>query len=181
MIRCRAAGHSNWKILLELISRKIDAFAGFTGKSISWLTLAMVFVTCLVVLARYLFNLGSIGLQESVMYMHGAVFMLGIAYTLKEKGHVRVDVLYERMSVRSRAIVDLIGNMLFLMPVATFILWTSLDYVSFSWSLTESSGQPGGLPGVFLLKTLIPVMAALLILQGISEILKAIVTIKTAP
>ncbi len=166
---------------MKFLATQIDRLSEVIGVATSYLTLLMVLVTCLVVAARYIFNLGSIGLQESVMYMHGAVFMLGIAYTLKEKGHVRVDVLYERMSVRSRAIVDLIGNMLFLMPVATFILWSSLDYVSFSWSLTESSGQPGGLPGVFLLKTLIPVMAALLILQGISEILKAIVTIKTAP
>ena len=137
----------------------------------------MVIVTCAVVLARYVFGVGSIALQESVMYMHGIVFMLGIAFTLKEQGHVRVDVLHEKFSRRTRTLIDITGTVLFLLPVSIFILLTSLDYVSFSWSLRESSAQPGGLPGVFLVKTLIPVMAALLALQGIAEILRDIVSL----
>jgi len=137
----------------------------------------MVIVTCAVVLARYVFGVGSIALQESVMYMHGIVFMLGIAFTLKEQGHVRVDVLHEKFSRRTRTLIDIAGTILFLLPVSIFILLTSLDYVSFAWSLRESSAQPGGLPGVFLVKTLIPVMAALLALQGIAEILRGIVSL----
>lgn len=108
------------------------------------------------------------------MYMHGMVFLLGIAFTLKEKGHVRVDVLHERLPVKAQASIDIAGNILFLLPVAGYIFWASLDYVSFSWSVRESSAQPGGLPGVYLLKTFIPVMTALLILQGISETCKSI-------
>lgn len=134
----------------------------------------MVITTCVIVIARYLLDYGSIGLQESVIYMHGMVFMLGIAYTLKEQGHVRVDVLNERLPRKLRISIDIVGHLVFLMPVAIFILWTSIDYVSFSWSLRESSGQPGGLPGVYLLKTMIPLMAILLILQGLSEILKGV-------
>jgi len=137
----------------------------------------MVIVTCAVVLARYVFGVGSIALQESVMYMHGIVFMLGIAFTLKEQGHVRVDVLHEKFSRRTRNLIDIAGTILFLLPLSIFILLTSLDYVSFAWSLRESSAQPGGLPGVFLVKTLIPVMAALLALQGIAEILRGIVSL----
>jgi len=137
----------------------------------------MVIVTCAVVLARYVFGVGSIALQESVMYMHGIVFMLGIAFTLKEQGHVRVDVLHEKFSRRTRTLIDIAGTILFLLPLSIFILLTSLDYVSFAWSLRESSAQPGGLPGVFLVKTLIPVMAALLALQGIAEILRGIVSL----
>ena len=137
----------------------------------------MVVVTCAVVTARYLFNFGSIGLQESVMYMHGAVFMLGIAFTLKEQGHVRVDVLYEKFPPRVKVCIDIAGHLLFLSPFSIFILWTSLEYVSFSWSLRESSGQPGGLPGVYLIKGLIPAMAFLLLLQGISEILKGFLSL----
>ncbi len=163
---------------MQSLADKIDDFATLTGKSVAWLTLLMVLVTCLVVLARYLFNLGSIALQESVMYMHGTVFMIGIAFTLRDQAHVRVDVIFERMNERSRAIVDLVGSLVFLVPVSAFIFFTSLDYVSFSWSLTESSAQPGGLPGVFLLKTLIPVMAALLFLQGVSEILKSVLKLR---
>ncbi len=133
----------------------------------------MVVVTCGVVIARYLMGINSIALQESVMYMHGCVFMLGIAFTLKEKAHVRVDVLYERYSDQVRALIDMLGTILFLIPVNAFIFWISLEYVNFSWSLSESSAQPGGLPAVYLLKTLIPVMAGLVTLQGIAEFLKA--------
>ena len=151
----------------------IDLLNDCVGRTVAWLTFAMVIVTCGVVLARYLFGAGSIALQESVMYMHGSVFMLAIAFTLKEKAHVRVDVLHEKLSVQTRALIDMFGILLFLMPVSIFIFWTSLDYVSFSWSLLESSSQPGGLPGVYLLKTLIPAMAGLLFLQGIAEFLRS--------
>ncbi len=166
--------------MLGLLTRSyktIDRLNDLTGRLVSWITLLMVIVTCAVVLARYVFGVGSIALQESVMYMHGIVFMLGIAFTLKEQGHVRVDVLHEKFSRRTRTLIDIAGTVLFLLPVSIFILLTSLDYVSFSWSLRESSAQPGGLPGVFLVKTLIPVMAALLALQGIAEILRGIVSL----
>ena len=143
--------------------------------------MVMVVITCVVVTARYLFNFGSIGLQESVMYMHGTVFMLGIAFTLKEQGHVRVDVLYEKFPLRVKIYIDIAGHLLFLIPFSIFILWTSVEYVSFSWSLRESSGQPGGLPAVYLVKGLIPTMAILLLLQGISEILKGFLSLTPRP
>ncbi|MDE0989608.1 MAG: TRAP transporter small permease subunit [Pseudomonadales bacterium] len=162
---------------LQIATTAIDTTNQITGKAIAWLTLVMVVVTCAVVTARYLFNFGSIGLQESVMYMHGAVFMLGIAFTLKEHGHVRVDVLYEKFPPRVKVCIDIAGHLLFLIPFSIFILWTSLEYVSFSWSLRESSGQPGGLPAVYLIKGLIPAMAFLLLLQGISEILKGFLSL----
>lgn len=152
----------------------IEKLSDLVGRGISWLTLAMVLVTCGVVLARYVFSIGSIALQESVMYMHGLVFMLGIGFTLKERGHVRVDVFYERMSERTKTLVDMAGHLFFLVPVSVFIFWISLDYVIFAWKLRESSGQPGGLPGIYLMKTLIPVMAVLLLLQGIAEFLKGL-------
>ncbi len=161
--------------LIRRCSQTIDRINDLSGRLVSWLTLVMVIVTCAVVIARYLFNAGSIALQESVMYMHGMVFMLGIAFTLKEGGHVRVDVLHERFSARMRIIIDMFGGLFLLLPVSLFLFWTSLDYVSFAWRLNETSGQPGGLPGVYLLKTLIPLMAALLSLQGISEILKGLI------
>ena len=166
---------------LKIATDAIDTTNQVTGKVIAWLTLMMVVVTCAVVAARYLFNFGSIALQESVMYMHGSVFMLGIAFTLKEQGHVRVDVLYEKFPPRVKVCIDIAGHLLFLIPFSIFILWTSLEYVSFSWSLRESSGQPGGLPGVYLIKGLIPAMAILLLLQGVSEILKGFLSLKTDP
>ena len=133
----------------------------------------MVIFTCGVVSARYIFNIGSIGMQELVMYLHGCVFMIGIAFTLKEEGHVRVDVLHEKLSEKNKAIIDIIGTLFFLMPFCFFIFFISLEYVRFAWTVQESSPDPGGLPGVFLLKTLIPIMAILVGFQGVSETLKS--------
>ena len=132
----------------------------------------MVIFTCGVVSTRYIFNIGSIGMQELVMYLHGCVFMIGIAFTLKEGGHVRVDVLHEKLSEKNKAIIDIIGTLFFLMPFCFFMFFISLEYVRFAWTVQESSPDPGGLPGVFLLKTLIPIMAILVGFQGISETLK---------
>jgi TRAP-type mannitol/chloroaromatic compound transport system permease small subunit len=137
----------------------------------------MMVLTCIVVTARYVFNIGAIPVQESVVYLHGSVFMLGIAYTLQQSGHVRVDILYQNYSPRVKALANLFGTLVFLMPLAIFIFWTSLDYVAFSWSLKESSPEPGGLPFIYLLKTLIPIMAFLLLLQGIAELLRNFVIV----
>ena len=156
------------------ISQLIDRVNETTGVVVSVLSVIMVLLTFLIVVVRYVFNLNSIALQESVMYMHGTLFMLGIAYTLKHGGHVSVDVMSNRFSERFKAIVDSLGIVFFLMPVSAFLFYISLSYVSFSWSLLESSAQPGGLPGVFVLKTLIPVMSVLLFLQGIAELIRKV-------
>ncbi|MDK1025024.1 MAG: TRAP transporter small permease subunit [Gammaproteobacteria bacterium] len=158
--------------LIRVIQIKLDQFSEITGSVISWLLLLMMLVTSLVVFMRYLLNMGSIAMQESVTYMHGIVFLLGIAYALKKQAHVRVDILYQNFSIRTQALVDLLGTILFLIPFAAFVTWVSIEYVSFSWSLQESSPEPGGLPGVFLLKTLIPIMSITLMLQGISELIR---------
>lgn len=130
----------------------------------------MLTATFAVVVARYVFDSGAIKLQESVTYMHAAVFMLGFAYTLKAGGHVRVDIVYQRLNSKGRILVDLIGTLFLLFPMCGFILYSSIDYVEFSWRLKEGSAEPGGLAYVYLLKTLIPVSAALLIVQGMSEL-----------
>ncbi|HKJ76050.1 MAG TPA: TRAP transporter small permease subunit, partial [Gammaproteobacteria bacterium] len=126
-----------------------------------------------VVVLRYLFDTGWIALQESITYLHALVFMVGAAYTLKHDGHVRVDILYRRFGPRGQAAVDLAGTLLLLLPVCGFILVASWDYVAESWALREGSREAGGLPGVFLLKTVIPVMAVLLALQGLSLALRS--------
>ena len=157
---------------MRKITHLIDLFSDCVGSIIAPLTLIMMLLTCIVVTARYLFNVGATSIQESVIYLHGAVFMLGIAYTLRQSGHVRVDILYQKFSARTQALVNLFGTLVFLFPVAIFIFLTSFDYVSFSWSLKEGSPEPGGLPYVYILKTLIPTMAMLLLLQGIAELLR---------
>lgn len=134
----------------------------------------MVLGTTLIVVLRYALNQGSILLQEAVLYLHAVVFMLGIPYALKADAHVRVDLIYGRLGVRARTAIDLIGHVLFLLPVAAAIYLYSQGYVARSWRILEGSSEVGGIPGVFLLKTLIPVMAVLLVLQGLAEIARCI-------
>ncbi len=166
--------------MMELIGRLVDTIDQFTelsGRAIRWLGLPMMLITVTVVVLRYGFNLGWIAMQESVLYLHTTVFMLAMAYTLKHDGHVRVDVFYRQFSRRTKAWVDLLGTLLLLVPVCTFIGWSSFDYVASSWALREASMEAGGLPGVFLLKSLILLMSASVLLQGIAEVLRNLMII----
>ena len=156
---------------LQSIADSLDQIAERTGRFIAWLTLATVLTAVSVVILRYLFNSGSIALQEAVSYLHAAVFMLAAAYTLKHDGHVRVDIIYQKLSARGRAWVDLLGTLLLLFPVCLFMLYSSLDYVAAAWAIQEGSREAGGLDGVYLLKTAIPVSAVLLMLQGCALLL----------
>ena len=163
---------------IENLSKLIDASSDLIGRSTAWLTVGMVLLMALIVALRYLFQTGSIAMQESVIYVNALIFTLGAAYTLKEQGHVRVDIFYNRLGVKHKALVDLLGGLVFLLPFAGFIIWESWDYVSVSWRIKESSAELSGLPYVYLLKATIISLALLLIIQGISEILKAIVSIR---
>jgi TRAP-type mannitol/chloroaromatic compound transport system permease small subunit len=157
---------------LSNIVSTIDNFTQTTGKLISWLSLIMVLLSFIVVLLRYGFNLGWIGMQESVLYLHGIIFMLGAAYTLKADGHVRVDIFYQRFSVKTKALVNLLGGLLLLLPVCVFIFYISFDYVMTAWRILEKSPEAGGLPLVYLSKSFILLMSVTLLLQGIAEILR---------
>lgn len=157
---------------------RLDAFAGRAGAGIAWLTLIMALVTAGVALLRYAFGLNAIVLQESVLYLHGLTLAFGIAYALRNGKHVRVDVFYARMRPRQRALVDLAGHLLLLFPVAALVFWSSLPYVAAAWRVLESSPEVGGIPAVFLLKTLIPILAVLLCLQGVAEAVKRIRALK---
>lgn len=150
----------------------LDACAEFTGRAVAWLTLVMAVVTTVVVVLRYCFGIGSIALQESAIYMHAAVFLLGAAYTLKHDGHVRVDIFYRRLSPTAQAWVNCLGTIVFLWPLCGFIGFASWDFVAASWRIREVSPEPGGLPALFVLKSLIPLFAALLALQGLAEVLR---------
>lgn len=138
------------------------------GRFVSWLTLFMVLTTFIIVVLRYVFDIGWVFMQESVTYMHAIVFMLGSAYTLKHNAHVRVDIVYQQCSKKTQAWIDCIGTLLLLIPVTVFILYCSWEYVAGSWEIKESSRNSGGLPGVYLLKSTILLMAGLLILQSVS-------------
>ena len=163
---------------IEQLSNLIDSGSDIIGRGAAWLTVGMVLLMALIVALRYLFQTGSIAMQESVMYVNALIFTLGVAYTLKEQGHVRVDIFYNRFSVKQKALVDLLGSVIFLLPSAGFIVWASWDYVSVSWRIKESSAELSGLPYVYLLKATIILFAVLLSIQGVAEILKAIVRIR---
>jgi TRAP-type mannitol/chloroaromatic compound transport system permease small subunit len=162
------------------VSRAIDRFSARTGNAVAWLTLGMVLVTFLIVILRYVFNAGLIWLQETVIWMHAVVFMLGAASTLQRDEHVRVDIFYRRLDNRRRAWVDLAGVIVFLLPLCGFLLYTSWDYVAASWMLREGSRDAGGLPYPFvpLLKTMLLIMPLAVALQGLSLLLASLARIR---
>lgn len=148
----------------------LDRFSALLGKASAWLTLFMVLVTFVVVVLRYIFDAGLIWLQESVVWMHGFVFMVGAAYTLQQEEHVRVDIFYREMSPKRRAWVDLIGVTVFLLPLCALLGWKAFDYVAVSWQLQEASRESGGLPYplIPLLKSILVVMPITVGLQGVA-------------
>ncbi len=160
------------------MTRKLEAIADFTGRLVAWFTLLMVLITFAVVVLRYAFNTGWIAMQESITYLHALVFMLGAAYTLEQGGHVRVDIFYQKFSEKGRAWVNLLGTALLLYPLMIFIAWISWDYVSESWKVMEGSREAGGLPGVFLLKTLLLLMPVAVMLQGLALMLRSLAVIR---
>jgi len=160
----------------------LDRISIFTGKVSAWLTLCMVIVTFVVVVLRYVFDAGLIWLQESVVWMHAVVFMIGAAYTLQQEDHVRVDIFYRTMGATRRAWIDLLGVVIFLLPLCVFLGWKSFDFVAASWSLREASRESGGLPYPFipLLKSVLLLMPAIVALQGVSLFLRSIKTMRQA-
>ena len=165
--------HASDSVLLR-IARVFAALNEHVGRAVAWLSLFMVLVQFFVVVMRYAFGWGDIRLQESIIYMHAALFLLIAGYTLAHEGHVRVDVLHERFSERTRAVIEILGAAFFLLPLCTYIFWSSMPYVLQSWAILETSREGAGIPAVFLLKTLIPVFAFLLALQGIATLLRAV-------
>ncbi len=153
---------------LAKLAKTIDAFNQGIGQKIAWLALFMVLVQFIVVVMRYVFGIGSIFMQESVIYMHGILFMVGAGYTLLHGGHVRVDIFYREANPRTKAIVDLLGVILLLAPVCILIMVYSMPYVISSWKVLEHSKETSGIPAVFLLKTMIPVFCVLVFAQGVS-------------
>ena len=157
-----------------------DRISSITGRVIAWLTLAMVLLTAVIVVMRYVFDAGLIWMQESVIWMHASVFMVGAAYTLLHEEHVRVDIFYRKMSARGQAIVDLVGAIVFLLPLCGFLALMAYDFAAVSWSIHESSREPGGLPYpmIPLLKSLVIVMPVAVALQGVSMMMRAVTTIR---
>jgi TRAP-type mannitol/chloroaromatic compound transport system permease small subunit len=163
---------------IETFAERIDRLNGAVGRGAAWLALAIVVLQFALVVARYMFSLGSIWLTETVIYAHAALFLLAAAWTLQLGGHVRVDIFYADAKPRIRAWVDLVGALVLLFPVTLTLLWLSWPYAARSWAVLERSQEASGLPAVYLLKTLIPVFAALMALQGVAQAARATLVLR---
>ncbi len=154
----------------------LDRISTLLGRATAWLTLFMVLVTFIVVVMRYVFDAGLIWLQESVIWMHAFVFMVGAAYTMQQEAHVRVDIFYRDMSPGRRAWVDLIGVLFFLLPLCILLAWKAFDFVAVSWKLKEASRESGGLPYplIPLLKSILIVMPLTLAMQGVALLTRSL-------
>jgi TRAP-type mannitol/chloroaromatic compound transport system permease small subunit len=160
---------------------RIDAFSTYTSNTVAWLTLAMVAITFIVVILRYAFGIGVVWMQESIVWMHGAVFMLGAAWTFQREEHVRVDIFYRKLGDIGQAWVNIVGVLLFLMPFCLFLIYASYDYVAASWAIREVSRDSGGLPYPFLplIKSALLLMPVMVALQGLSMLLVAVRRLRT--
>jgi TRAP-type mannitol/chloroaromatic compound transport system permease small subunit len=156
--------------LLHRIASLIQNFSEWTGRLVSWLVLILVLIISYDVAMRYLFQSGSVALQELEWHLFALIFLLAAAYTLKHDDHVRVDVFYRSrfMNDRQRAWVDLLGGLLFLLPFCLLLISGSVPFVSNSFGMLEGSPDPGGLPYRYLLKAAIPLGFLLLLLQGLA-------------
>jgi len=159
---------------MNALADRIDRLTTDIGRAVAWLVLVVVLLQFALVVARYLFGLGSIWISEAVIYGHATLFMLAAAWTLRAGGHVRVDVFYAEASPRTRAMIDLVGALLLLLPFALVLVWLSLPYAGRSWAILERSRESSGLPLIFLLKTLIPLFAVLMALQGMAQAIRAL-------
>ena len=155
------------------IADRIDCVNTAVGRTAAWAALLIVLVQFIVVVMRYVFGVGSIWLTETIIYGHATLIMLAAAWTLYAGGHVRVDVFYADFAPRTKAWVDLAGALLLLMPFMLVIAWFAIPYVARSWASLERSREASGLPLLFLLKTLIPLFAFMMALQGVSQAIRA--------
>jgi TRAP-type mannitol/chloroaromatic compound transport system permease small subunit len=152
----------------------IDRLTRAIGRAVAWLALVIVLLQFALVLARYVLGFGSIWLTETVIYAHATLFMLAAAWTLQAGGHVRVDVFYADAGPRARALIDLLGALLLLLPFVLVLVWLSVPFATRSWAVLERSQETSGLPLLFLLKTIIPLFAVLMALQGVAQALRAV-------
>jgi TRAP-type mannitol/chloroaromatic compound transport system permease small subunit len=152
----------------------VDSMNERIGKVIAWLTLILVLIVCFDVVTRYVFQSSSVGVQEFEWHLFAVIFLMGGAYTLKHEKHVRVDIIYSRLSEKKQAVINLIGAGLFLIPFCLLIINSSIDFVWNSFIIGESSPDPGGLPARFILKAVLPIAFMFILLQGISLLFKSI-------
>ena len=158
----------------ERLASLLDAVSEGVGRVVAWGMVALALTGLTVVVLRYGFDLGFLWMQELLVWLHAAAFMLGAGYALRHDAHVRVDVFRQRMPARQQVSVDLLGTLFLLWPSCAVIAWFSIPYVASSWDIGERSREAGGLPWLWLLKSMIPALAFLLALQGLSIVLRCL-------
>lgn len=156
----------------------LDSVNRAVGLAVRWLALAMVLVQFVIVLLRYVFGISDIALNESVLYMHATLFMLGAGWTLLADKHVRVDIFYAKAGERAQARIDIFGHLVLLIPSMAALLWWSFPSVRSAWRIMEGPISVGGIPASFLLKTLIPAFCILLIVQSVACVLRNIARLR---
>lgn len=159
---------------MEKLSSSIDAINSSVAKMVRWLVIFMVLVQFAIVVGRYAFGVNSIAAQESVLYMHAALFMLGAGYTLLVDKHVRVDVLYAKVNSQTQRRIDVFGHLFLLLPSMTALLYWSWPSVRNSWKILEGPLSVGGIEAVFLMKTLIPAFCILVMFQSVSLLVRLV-------
>lgn len=163
---------------MRTLAARLDTINLGIGRVVRWAALAMVLVQFVAVLLRYVFGVSDIALDESVLYLHGALFMLGAGWTLLNDGHVRVDIFQARAGWRTKALIELFGHLFLLMPSMGMLLWWSWPSVRRSWAIFEGPISVGGIPASFLLKTLIPAFCVLLLIQSLAGVLRALAELR---
>lgn len=163
--------------ILAVLVRFISAINRLIGNVFSWLALAIVLVCFTVVVQRYIFSTTQLWMQDLYVWLNGAMFTAVAGFALLRNDHVRVDIFYRPATTRTKAIIDIIGVLLFLMPFCFIVYVYGITFVQRSWRIYEASANPGGMPGLFVLKSFIIVFAALIALQGIAMVLRSILVL----
>ena len=165
---------------LRSIANVIDKINEYVGRGVSWVTALLVAVVFTDVVMRYVLNISFVFTQELEWQLFGFIFLVGAGYTLLHDGHVRVDIIYQRLSNKAQAWINLVGTLLFLFPGCYLIIVTSMGFVENSFTILEGSPDPGGIPFRFVIKSMIPLGFALVWLQGFSLLIKSFLTIAGA-
>ncbi len=163
--------------ILRKISQLIDEFSDKVGWFVGWLTTLMVLIVFYDTVMRYAWNKGNVALQELEWHLFAVVFLIGAAYTLKQGGHVRVDILFIKFSEKTKAWVDFLGTLVFLIPFSIMVILSTKGFIENSWAVKEVSPDPGGLPARYILKSMIPLGFVLVIIQGFSQMIKSLFVI----
>lgn len=167
-------------MLLAKIALKIENLSEKIGKSVSWLTFVLVLLVCFDVVSRYLFKSSSVAVQELEWHLFAVIFLLGAAYTFKHDEHVRVDLIYSRLSHKSQSLINILGTIIFLIPFCLMIIYASQTFVISSFNMGETSPDPGGLPARYILKAILPISFLLILFQSFALIIRSLVQFRQA-